>query len=449
MTKTFPLADVIVMTDDPEVLTEKELAVLQPSEDPFRILILGDFSGRSLPARRPIRIDRRNLDGVLQTLHPWLNLFMGTAGRPLSLEFEDLADFQPDRIFQRCRLMQEFDEIAHSSATAAAHGAPPQTSSLQADELQSLIDELTGPGVIQHEETDSVQACASRELRVCALVRAILHHPDFQALESAWRSLSFLVHRLDTDELLKLYILDISKEKLLTDLVKAERFRSSDVYRAVVEDTVQNPLQEPWAVIIGNYGFDRSNTEDVELLERMGLLGRAAGAPFLAECVPSHSQTEVSDAWRALRESSHAPWLGLALPRMLLRLPYGKSATAVEGFDFEEMPGEPKREEYLWGNPCFGCAYLLGKLFSEYGWHWGLVATLEIHGLPVHSYQIGGETRTQPPLEILLTDDDSGALMTQGLMVLKSNKSHGSVWLSELQSISEPPQRLSGRWNGE
>jgi type VI secretion system protein ImpC len=428
MTKTLPFTDVDVMIGGPEVLTECKPAVLQAgSEDPFRTLIMGNFSGHSLPARRPIRVDRENLDKVLRTLRPQLNLHLGSAGQTLHLQFDKLLDFRPDRILRHCPLLLNLDGMAHSSAAAAAYG----------------------PRAPQREGTDSVQASAGRELRLSALMRAILHHAEFQALESAWRSFSFLVQRLETDERLKLYILDISKEKLVADLLKAEHFRSSDVYRAVVEETVQSPTQEPWAVIVGNYGFDRSDTEDVELLERMGLLGRAAGAPFLAECVPSQNETEVCDSWRALRESSHAPWLGLAVPRILLRLPYGKSTGSVLDFDFEEMPGEPKRQEYLWGNPGFGCAYLLGKSFSEYGWNWGFGAFLEIDGLPLHTYRVGGETRTQSAVEILLSDDDSDALMEQGLMVFRCDRKDDSVELSEFRSISDPPQRLSGRWKGE
>jgi type VI secretion system protein ImpC len=309
-----------------------------------------------------------------------------------------------------------------------------------------MVERIVAPDLVPRESTDSLQATADRELRASVLARAILHHPRFQALESIWRWLDFLVRRLETGERLKLYIADISKEELTACLLKTDNFRSSAVYKIVIQDAIQSGERQPWAVIAGNYAFDRSNAGDIELLARMGLLARAAGAPLLAECLPSQSKSVESDAWSALRKSSHATWIGLALPRILLRLPYGKDTCTVESFAFEEMPGEPKHEEYLWGNPGLGCAYLLAKAFCESGGRLAPGTNQQIDDLPFHTFKLGGETRAQPPAEVLLIDNDCELLGQQGLMAFRAFKDRDSLRLAGFRSIAEPPTALSGRW---
>ncbi len=456
--------DVALSAESPSMLPEAEPAPLhvEPSE-PFRILILGDFSGRSSAAARALQVDVDNFDELLSRLAPSVNLALGIAGTPpLTLEFRQLSDFEPDSIFERCELLRNGIE----SGAPRASAPQPKTASRTADpgddvsrlvsgglldqivekhdQLDQIVERIVKPDLVPRESTDSLQITADRELRASVLARAILHHPQFQALESIWRWLDFLVRHLETGEHLKLYIADVPKEELITSLLKTKNFRSSNIYKIIIQDSIQAGEPRPWAAIAGNYAFDRSNADDVELLERIGLLARAAGAPFLAECLPSEEKESAS--WDALRKSANAAWIGLALPRILLRLPYGKDTCRVESFAFEEMPGEPKHQDYLWGNPAFACTFLLARAFCESGWEALPGTSYQIDDLPFHTFKIGGETRAQPPAEVLLSDNDCELLGQQGLMAFRAFKDRDSLRLAGFRSIAEPPTALSGRW---
>jgi type VI secretion system protein ImpC len=174
----------------------------------------------------------------------------------------------------------------------------------------------------------------------------------------------------------------------------------------------------------------------------------AAGAPFLAEGDPAGADSEqVDQLWEALRRSPGARSIGLALPRFLLRLPYGQDTDSVENFAFEEMPGSPVHRNYLWGNPAFACAYLLGQAFTRDGWDLRPGTHHEIGGLPLHVYEEDGEQQLKPCAEMLMTEDDAESLMDQGYMPLASIKGQDTVRLLRFQSITQPPAPLAGRWS--
>jgi type VI secretion system protein ImpC len=147
-----------------------------------------------------------------------------------------------------------------------------------------------------------------------------------------------------------------------------------------------------------------------------------------------------------LRHSSEARWIGLALPRFLLRLPYGEKTSPLESFEFEEMPTSV-HQDYLWGNPAFCCAYLLGQAFQTYGWNLRPGAHRQIDGLPLHVYQQDGRPVMKPCAEVLLTEREAEFLMEQGIMPLASLKDQGAVILLRFQSIAHPLAALSGRWS--
>jgi type VI secretion system protein ImpC len=294
-------------------------------------------------------------------------------------------------------------------------------------------------------------------------MRQVLHHPEFQALEAAWRAVSFLVRGLETGVQLKLYLLDISKAELASDVVSTEDLRSSGIYRLLVEQTVGTPGGEPWAAVAANFTFGQT-PEDIELLARMGMIARAARAPFLAGASPHllgceslaatpdpddwqpEADPEGHQFWEALRAMPEAQYLGLALPRFLLRLPYGKDTEPTEQFDFEEMPEGSRHESYLWGNPAFVCAYLLGQAFSEFGWYLRPGVFQQIDGLPAHVYEEDGESHLKPCAEALLTNRAAEIILDEGLMPLLSIAGRADVRLTRFQSIAKPARPLAGQW---
>jgi type VI secretion system protein ImpC len=277
-------------------------------------------------------------------------------------------------------------------------------------------------------------------------MRAILGHPGFQALEAAWRSVFFLLQRLETGVQLKLYLIDVTRDELLDAAL------------------LRRPLaRDGWSAAACLHSFAPAEN-DCTALAGLAVLAREAGGPVLAGIHPrlmgceSMAATPDPDdwkrpldepslrAWRQLRSHPDARWLGLAMPRILLRLPYGRATSPAESFDFEEMPQPPLHEAYLWGSPAIAIVCLLGQAFSARGWQLHPGLRNQIEGLPVHTYRVGGEPRMTPPAETWLTDRVADRILDQGVMPLASSRNSGLILLVRSQSIADPPRPLAGPW---
>ncbi len=448
-------SSVILDVNPTEPQRAADLRRAEPN-DPFRILILGDFSGKSdragLAGSKPRRIDRDNFDDVMRG--------MGVQLPALNLSFNELADFDPDSLFRRCDAFRNVAAPERTEKTAA----PASPRSLESDvarltsgsllddiveqadapargvrprdELQSLIENVVSPHLVAREDQETMDARARSLTAQQALMRGILHDPRFQALEAAWRALDLLVRRLDTDGALSIEILDATKQ----EVIRGER----ELRRLLVQETVETPGAQAWGVIIGNYVFNQS-CEDALALAKMAAVARDAGAPFIAEAEPP---SQASAEWESLRKSRDARWIGLALPRFLGRLPYGRATYAIESFAFEEIESTPQHSDFLWTNPAFACALLLGRSFNDSGWSFRPGADREISGLPYFTYVRDGETQAQPCAEVLLTDSEIDYIQEQGFMALASIKNRDAVFLMRFQSIADPLAGLSGRWLG-
>ena len=462
----------------------------RPREDtPFRILVLADLSGREcrgvcepLAGRRAATVDIDNMNDVLARMKPALALPDGTV-----ISFATLDDFHPDRIFERVPIFQKLREtreaLRHPSSAgqAAAEVAswaapapaakpaesdaetlarllgggprelPPQPSAA-AGGIQDLIRQIVAPHIVASADPNVAAMTAAVDAAIGAQMRAILHQPSFQALEAAWRGVDFLVRNLDTDETLTLHILDASKAELAADLRGADDLAQSAVFTTLVEETVHSPGGVPWAIVVGDYTFG-SGADDAELLARLAKVSARAGAPFLAGAAPEFVEAAVAnrrdatDAWLAVRTMAEASSVGLAAPRLLLRLPYGPDTEPVERFDFKEMPGQPAHDAFLWGNAAFACACLLGQAFRENEWAMSPGDAIELGGLPVHSFSEDGEKKTMPCAGRWLTDGHAENLLAAGIMPLVSIRGRDAVRVVRFQSIAQPPAALSGRWS--
>jgi type VI secretion system protein ImpC len=207
-----------------------------------------------------------------------------------------------------------------------------------------------------------------------------------------------------------------------------------------------------------------ASAADLELLGRIASLASLAGAPFIAGAsskllgCPSLQTApdprdwggvdpSLANSWRSLRQQTEAIYLGLTLPRLLLRLPYGKETDAIERFDFEEMTTTPRHESYLWGNPAWGCACLLAQAFTRNGWELQPGEVSEIEGLPLHIHrEEDGQSHTQPCAEVLLTMTAAETILENGIMPFLSFKDRDIVRLARFQSIADPLTPLAGRW---
>ena len=497
------------------------------SDTPFRIALLGDFSNRAnrglfrpsaeLTRIRPVLVDRDNFDEVMAEFGVEANIVLDSAsGTQATLRFASLEDFHPDRLSREVpalRLLLDLRQRLESTKTFAAaaaelqalagspvsHSGAPEPPTAQpsssevsrlspSDLLSQIIGEPTSGAIpsgpsspSQGEWNTYLQKIVAPHLTPKAnpqrdelieqvdtilsqQMRALLHTPAFQAVEALWRTVFFLVARVETSPQLKLYLLDISQSEFVADLRSTEDLHTTALYRLLVEQSVGTLGGEPWAVLAGHYTFS-AKAEDVEVLGRMAKIAQQAGAPLLAAADsqifgcgalaqtpdPDDWQQPIAhedrEAWRMLRQLPEATFLGLVTPRFLLRLPYGRETEPVERFAFEEAQRKLEHEGYLWGNPAFACVCLLAEAFSQYEWDLRPGVIQNIGGLPLHIYKDEGESVTKPCAETWLTERAVERMLDTGVMPLVSMKNQDVVRLARFQSLADLPRTLAGRWN--
>ena len=458
-----------------------------------------------LSSRPLLAANADNLDAVMARLAPKLRLTLngGAGGAALTIGFAQLDDFHPDALYQRLELFQSLrrsrarllNPASFAQAVAELSPAPPQEpakpDSAATEDDAALLERLLGktpeppstrpaadmgtaaistllqavvqPHIVrtdprQEAWIEAVDAAIGEQLR------AILHQPAFQALEATWRGVRDLVANLDSD-LLRVDLLDVTKQELLADLrTAAGQPRATSLYTLLIDREVQLPDSQPWSLLVGDYAFG-ATPDDIALLAALGSVAAHAGGPFLAAADPSAlgcaSAVELADPtqwaplpaaaeqhWQALRQTEVAPWLGLALPRVLLRLPYGQKTEPVEQLEFEEMPLGRDPDAYLWGNPAFACVRLIAAAFAENGWDFSPGDVLELDDLPAHVYGEAEERRMQPGTEVLLGERAMQALLARGIMPLLGHRQRNVVRLARFQSLADPPAALAGGWRG-
>jgi len=505
-----------------KVTLETEMSPL-PETPSFHILILGDWSGRESRAAdsdlfesNPFEIDRDNFETVLEKLDVRLNLnFQNNDETVLFLRFSQFDDFHPDRIFQQLPLFsslrdvrqrlinpQTFDEAARevrswlveskderASETKVqklaikenSESAPndlldqilgqtdenstaSRTQNTELSELSALIKELVKPHLIQTDAAEQSKLLLIVDEVISDLMRKILHHPQFQALESAWRGAHFLVRRIETGSKLKIHLLDISKDELAINLKSDSNLTNSRIYRILSRQIGKVSGDEFWAVICGNYTFSL-NVDDVAALIRLAKIGSTSDTPFISHLKPemfgfeSFAEIDASESWKIsegsteenlwtmLRTVPEASSLALALPRILSRLPYGAATEPTEIFYFEEFTASIQHNFYLWSNPIFICALLLAQTFQQYGWNMSQNFFQDVDGLPLHLYQNEFGKKTKPCAEILVTQSNYEKISEQGLISIISFKDTDRIRLGGFQSIAYPPSTLKGKWS--
>ena len=451
----------------------------------FRILVLGDFSGNAQRATgnlKALPADPDTIDALPGRMGTTLSLALPGAEDRVALAFDHLDDFHPDRLIATVPLLAELQALRRrllnpstfSEAAAEVQSWSNVAEAPTAKELPTpptapqdaagLMDELLGKPVTPHQgpKTTNVTSAIDRMVRdliaphvvpdpdpqrdslVAAVdsvlnerLRGLLHENSFQALESVWRGLQFLVQSLELDEELSLHVLDLSREQLDTELAEAEDMPSTELHRLLVDEAVGAPGAEPWTLIVGLYAFRR---EDAPLLERMGRLAAEAHAVFLggldySQRAPKTLEEAPAD-WKALRQSPAADHLVLTLPRFLLRLPYGPETDAIDAFAFEENPLPPSAARYLWGHSSLVSSCLLAQAFLDSGWAMRPGEVAELDGLPLHAFKQDGESEMTPCAEFWLSDMDADALREQGVTVVQSVRGRDAVRVEQFQTLS-------------
>jgi type VI secretion system protein ImpC len=320
---------------------------------------------------------------------------------------------------------------------------------------------LSQTQLIGSDVVKSIEAIISElDRKLSEQVNVIMHHAEFQQLEGAWRGLHYLVSNTETDEMLKVRVMNISKSDLGKTLkrYKGSAWDQSPIFKRVYEEEYGQFGGEPFGCLVGDYHFDHS-PQDAEILGEMAKVSAAAHSPFIAGASPSIMQMdtwqELSNprdltkifstpeyaAWRSLRASDDARYLGLAMPRFLARVPYGAKTNPVEEFDFEEDTGAADHSKYTWANSAYAMAANINRSFKEYGWCSrirGIESGGAVPNLPLHSFPTDdGGVDMKCPTEIAISDRREAELARSGFMPLIHKKNSDFAAFIGAQSLQK------------
>lgn len=364
----------------------------------------------------------------------------------------------------------------------------PEAEALDAGEFSALLDKEFKPKSDRSKKAvqDAVMTLAEQALQFTTLISSdvmesiesmiaeidkqlsdqvnlIMHNEEFQTLEGAWRGLHHLVNNTETDEMLKIRVLNISKKDLHKTLksYKGTAWDQSPIFKKLYEEEYGQFGGEPYGCLVGDYYFDHS-PPDVELIGQVAQISAAAHAPFIAAAAPTLMQMdswqELSNprdltkifttpeyaAWRSLRESEDSRYVGLAMPRFLARLPYGAKTNPVEEFNFEEDTEGADHNKYTWANSAYAMATNINQSFKAFGWCSrirGIESGGLVEGLPTHTFPTDdGGVDMKCPTEIAISDRREAELAKNGFMPLIHRKNSDVAAFIGAQSLQNPAE---------
>jgi type VI secretion system protein ImpC len=287
----------------------------------------------------------------------------------------------------------------------------------------------------------------------------VLHNEAFQKLEGSWRGLKYLLSRSETSDKLKIKVLNVTKKELLRDLQRAPEFDQSALFKKVYEEEFGVFGGAPFGALIGDYEFGRG-PEDIELLEKVSQVASAAHAPFLTAAAPEmlnmdsftsldapRDMAKIFDSseyakWKSFRASEDSRYIGLCLPHVLMRLPYGKDGVQVDGFNYEEAVDGSDHKKYLWGNAAYALGTRLTEAFSKFGWC-AAIRGVEggglVEGLPTHNFTTdSGDVALKCPTESPVTDRREKELADLGFIPVVHCKGTDYAAFFSVQSSQKP-----------
>ncbi len=329
----------------------------------------------------------------------------------------------------------------------------------------TLVEQaLQRTALISDDARRSIESIiAELDKKISEQVNLILHHEEFRRLEGAWRGLHYLVNNTETDENLKIRVINISKKDLGKTIkkFKGTAWDQSPLFKKIYEEEYGTPGGAPYGCLIGDYEFDHS-PPDVEILSGMAQIAAAAHAPFISAASPTvmnfDSWRQLSDprdltkifqtaeyaAWRSLRESEDSRYIGLTMPRFLSRLPYGAKTNPVEEFAYEEDMEGAKHDNYVWANSAYAMGVNINRAFKLYGWCArirGVESGGTVEGLPCHTFPTDdGGVDMKCPTEIAITDRREAELAKNGLMPLLHWKNTDYAVFIGAQSLHKPTE---------
>jgi len=274
-------------------------------------------------------------------------------------------------------------------------------------------------------------------------LNAIMHHPEFQALESSWIGLRDMVFGTETSTTLKLRLMNVTKKELLKDLETAVDHDMSVLFKKVYEEEYGTFGGNPYSLLIGDYYFGR-HPQDMALLQRISKVAAAAHTPFITAVAPTmFDMTSFTDlgvprdlskifesaeltTWRSFRDSEDSRYVSMVLPRYAARLPYGAKTKPVDSFNFEENVDGRDHSKYLWGNSCYQLGLRITDAFAKYNWTTairGVEGGGKVSGLTAHTFKTDdGDVVLKCPTEVTITDRREKELNDLGFISIVNSK---------------------------
>jgi type VI secretion system protein ImpC len=325
--------------------------------------------------------------------------------------------------------------------------------------LQALIAELLEPQRANEKIGQATvdDMIAQLDKKLCAQVDTILHHENVQKLESAWRSLKFLVDRTNFRENTKIDIVNISKQNLLEDFEDAPEIVKSGLYKTVYTAEYGQFGGQPYASIIGNYEFG-PGPQDMKLLQNLASVSAMSHAPFIAAAGPEFFGIDgfselpnLKDLqsilegpqfvkWNAFRQTEDSRYVGLTVPHFLLRLPYSPDTVPAKRFNYSESV-TGGNQDFLWGNAAFAFASRLTDSFANFRWCANIIGPEgggTVSDLPVYSFTSMGEIQNKIPTEVLISERREFELAEQGFIALTMRKNSDNAAFFSAASAQAP-----------
>jgi type VI secretion system protein ImpC len=333
---------------------------------------------------------------------------------------------------------------------AALIGQP--TVSVAQVQLDDLLKKIVTPYLVPAKDPKQDKLIATVDQAISQTMKSILHHPDFQALESVWRGLEFLIRRLETSTTFKIVVLDISAEEFAADLSSTENLEETGLYSLLVEQPAVDAQNGPPSAIITNYFFEQTPPH-AELLGRAARVAAAAQAPLLAaigldvlkKVRPEEVHPLILESWSALKGLPEAAYIGLTVPRFMLRNPYGADTDPIDRFDFEEFTPKEGLRGMLYCSGAVLAGLLMGETFIKTGSKMNLGSTMSAGDMPYYYYEdADGDKVALPSTERLLSVDLAAHVTAQRFMPVLSIKGRPEVRLASFQSLAG--KQLAGFW---
>ncbi|MGU3286059.1 type VI secretion system contractile sheath large subunit [Methylobacterium mesophilicum] len=327
----------------------------------------------------------------------------------------------------------------------------------------TLIREaLSNTALIKEDVLDTIEEMIARiDEKLTAQVNTIIHAPEFQKIESAWRGLSYLVFNSETDSTLKIKVLNASKQEVFKNLrlFTGARWDQSPIFKKVYESEFGQLGGQPYGCLIADYAFSHL-PQDVQLLREFGKIASSAHAPFFAAADPTllrmDAFTELANPrdlgkifdtpdyaqWKSLRELPDSRYVGLCMPRVLSRVPYGAKTEPVEEFAFEEETDGHSGEKYAWMSAAYAMGVNINRAYKECGWTVrirGVQSGGEVINLPCHTFPTDdGGVDLKCPTEIAISDRREAELAKSGLIPLIHRKNTDKAAFIGAQSLYKP-----------